>query len=71
MLANQRQTKILEMLRKNGAVTAANLVETLKARFTRLTVITYSYDVFKRLCHHADFQVSLFHSVEPTHRGGV
>ena len=141
MLANQRQEKILKMLRKNGAVTASNLVETfgvsletvrrdllelerrgqlsrvhggavvksdmkpfydldrrnsefgaqkenlagravefisegdviavdggstaipftemLKARFTRLTVITYSYDVFKRLCHHADFTVLL------------
>lgn len=141
MLANQRQEKILQMLRKDGAVTAANLVETfrvsletvrrdlkelegrgqlsrvhggavvktdmkpffdldrrnnefsaqkenlarkavefvcegdviavdggstaipftetLKANFSRLTVITYSFDVFKRLCHHKDFTVFL------------
>ena len=141
MLANQRQEKILQMLRKDGAVTAANLVDTfrvsletvrrdlkelegrgqlsrvhggavvktdmkpffdldrrnseysaqkenlaqkavefvcegdviavdggstaipftqaLRERFSRLTVITYSFDVFKRLCHHKDFTVFL------------
>ena len=43
----------------DGGSTAIPFTETVKSRFTRLTVITYSYDVFKRLCHHADFTVLL------------
>lgn len=39
--------------------TAIPFAECLKSRFTRLTVITYSYEIFKRLCHHAEFTVLL------------
>ncbi len=39
--------------------TAIPFAESLKSRFSRLTVITYSYDIFHRLCHHADFTVLL------------
>lgn len=48
-----------DVIAVDGGSTAIPFAETLKARFTRLTVITYSYDVFKRLCHHADFTVLL------------
>ena len=39
--------------------TAIPFAECLKSRFSHLTIITYSYDVFKLLCHHADFTVLL------------
>ena len=48
-----------DVIAVDGGSTSIPFAETLKARFTRLTVITYSYDVFKRLCHHADFTVLL------------
>ena len=48
-----------DVIAVDGGSTAIPFTETLKSRFTRLTVITYSYDVFKRLCHHADFTVLL------------
>lgn len=60
-LANRAVEFISEgdVIAVDGGSTAIPFTETLKARFTRLTVITYSYDVFKRLCHHADFTVLL------------
>lgn len=39
--------------------TANFFADALKERFSRLTVITYSYDVFTRLCEHKDFSVIL------------
>ena len=48
-----------DVIAVDGGSTAIPFTETLKSRFTRLTVITHSYDVFKRLCHHADFTVLL------------
>lgn len=48
-----------DVIAVDGGSTAIPFTETLRARFTRLTVITHSYDVFKRLCHHAEFTVLL------------
>lgn len=48
-----------DVIAVDGGSTAIPFAENLKSRFTNLTVITYSYDVFKRLCHHADFTVLL------------
>lgn len=39
--------------------TANYFADALKERFSRLTVVTYSYDVFVRLCNHKDFSVIL------------
>ena len=39
--------------------TANYFAEALKERFSRLTIVTYSYDVFTRLCDYKDFSVIL------------
>lgn len=39
--------------------TAISLAEAIKERFSRLTVVTYSLDVFEILCNHRDISVIL------------
>ena len=48
-----------DVIAVDGGSTAIPFAEALKARFENLTVITYSSDVFNRLCDHADFHVIL------------
>ena len=55
--------------------TANYFADALKERFSRLTIITYSYDVFVRLCDYKDFSVILcgghYHKQEKTFYGAL
>lgn len=48
-----------DVIAVDGGSTAVPFAEALKARFSELTVITSSLDVFNRLCDHANFHVIL------------
>lgn len=48
-----------DVIAVDGGSTAIPFAEALKTRFENLTVVTYSLDIFNRLCEHADFHVIL------------
>lgn len=48
-----------DVIAVDGGSTAVPFAEALKARFESLTIVTYSLDIFNRLCDHADFSVIL------------
>lgn len=48
-----------EIIGVDAGSTAISFAEVLKEKFSRLTVVTYSLDVFNILCNHKDFSVIL------------
>lgn len=48
-----------DVIAVDGGSTAIPFAEALKAQFEDLTVVTYSLDIFNRLCNHVGFHVIL------------